>query len=99
MLHLPRRYPDDTMRLCLDYCTGWAGRVFVLECRKGLEKGLTLVATDLDWRHGRGPEVRGPAAAILTAIGGRTPALDDLDGPGVATIADRLGVGVASSAT
>jgi uncharacterized protein (TIGR03083 family) len=33
--------------------------------------GLRLVATDLDWTFGRGPEVRGRGEALLMAMAGR----------------------------
>ncbi len=45
--------------------------------------GLTLVATDAEWRHGSGPCVTGRAEALTMAVTGRAPALDDLEGPGV----------------
>ncbi|MFC7406338.1 maleylpyruvate isomerase family mycothiol-dependent enzyme [Georgenia alba] len=52
--------------------------------------GLRLVATDVDWSAGDGPEVRGPGEAILMAIAGRRPALGDLEGDGVPVLAARL---------
>jgi uncharacterized protein (TIGR03083 family) len=54
-------------------------------------RGLRLVATDLDWSAGRGPEVRGPAEALLMAISGRRGVVDELAGPGQATLAARIG--------
>ncbi len=51
--------------------------------------GLRLVATDTDWSHGEGPEVRGPAEALLMATCGRRVALDDLQGPGLDTLRSR----------
>ena len=51
--------------------------------------GVTLRATDTDWRHGSGPEVTGPAIALLLAMAGRKTALDDLTGPGVALLRSR----------
>lgn len=45
--------------------------------------GLELVATDRHWSHGDGPEVRGPAEALLMATCGRRVALDDMAGPGL----------------
>ena len=53
-------------------------------------KGLTLVATDMEWAVGEGPEVQGPAEALLMAIAGRPQALDDLDGPGLITLRQRV---------
>lgn len=52
--------------------------------------GLTLRATDADWSAGSGPEVTGPAIALMLAITGRGAALDDLSGEGVATLAQRV---------
>ena len=40
--------------------------------------GLRLVATDVDWSHGGGPEVAGPGEAILLAASGRPVALAEL---------------------
>jgi uncharacterized protein (TIGR03083 family) len=51
---------------------------------------VTLVASDLDWRHGSGPEVRGPVAALALAVAGRTARLDALDGPGVVLVREWL---------
>jgi hypothetical protein len=43
---------------------------------------VQLHATDLDWTHGRGEEVSGPAIALALAIMGRRARLDELTGPG-----------------
>jgi uncharacterized protein (TIGR03083 family) len=51
-------------------------------------RGLHLVADDIDWSAGRGPDVSGPAASLLMALSGRAVALQDLEGDGV----DRLRV-------
>jgi uncharacterized protein (TIGR03083 family) len=53
-------------------------------------RGLRLRATDIDWTHGRGPEVTGAGEALLMAMAGRPAAVADLDGPGRATLAQRL---------
>lgn len=62
--------------------------------------GLTLRATDTDWRVGAGPEVVGTALTLLLLLTGRTQiALDNLDGRGVAEILAkqaRSGKGVSS---
>ncbi len=52
--------------------------------------GLQLRATDTPWTSGDGLEVRGPLIAILLAMTGRTVALDDLAGDGVATLRQRV---------
>jgi uncharacterized protein (TIGR03083 family) len=51
--------------------------------------GLRLRATDIDWSHGDGPEVSGPIVSLVVAMTGRTAALDDLAGEGVATLRSR----------
>lgn len=51
---------------------------------------LRLTATDLDWATGDGAEVLGPGEALLMAMAGRPHALDDLDGPGMATLRRRV---------
>jgi uncharacterized protein (TIGR03083 family) len=53
-------------------------------------KGLRLVATDVAWRHGDGPEVHGTGEALLMAMTGRKEAASELTGPGQRTIANRL---------
>jgi hypothetical protein len=51
--------------------------------------GVSLRATDTTWSHGTGPEASGPMLAIVMAIAGRTVALTDLTGDGVATLRSR----------
>jgi uncharacterized protein (TIGR03083 family) len=58
-----------------------------------LARGVRLVATDTDWSHGNGPEVRGPGESLLMAMAGRPHALADLTGPGVARLAARTSIG------
>lgn len=53
-------------------------------------RGLRAVASDVDWSHGKGPEVHGPGEALLLAMAGRADALLDLDGPGKETLIARL---------
>jgi uncharacterized protein (TIGR03083 family) len=50
---------------------------------KGRIAGLSLSATDIDWKHGVGDEVSGPMLSLLLAMTGRAVACDDLTGPGV----------------
>lgn len=84
-LAMPRVVPADRVRPAL----GFALRSPKLPSRKDTH-GLRLIATDLDWRHGAGPEVRGPAEALLMVIAGRPDALGDLDGPGAPVLAGRM---------
>jgi uncharacterized protein (TIGR03083 family) len=52
--------------------------------------GLRLVASDTGWTSGAGPAVTGNAESLVLAMGGRSPALDDLTGDGVPVLRDRL---------
>ncbi|MCX5044877.1 maleylpyruvate isomerase family mycothiol-dependent enzyme [Aldersonia sp. NBC_00410] len=74
-----RSIPQDRLRASLDYARmspviGGARRT----------RGLRLVATDMDWSAGRGPEVRGTGEALLLTMTGRSSTVaDELDGRGV----------------
>lgn len=54
-------------------------------------RGVRLLATDLDWSHGTGPEVHGSGEAIMMAMAARPSALDDLTGAGKAILARNIG--------
>ncbi|WP_435747473.1 maleylpyruvate isomerase family mycothiol-dependent enzyme [Nocardioides sp. SYSU DS0663] len=54
-------------------------------------RGVRVVATDVDWALGRGPEARGPGEAVLMSLAGRRGAADGLTGPGSAVLRRRLG--------
>jgi uncharacterized protein (TIGR03083 family) len=82
----PRAVPEDRLRAALDVMPGLAGFVGA----KARVAGLRLVATDLDWSHGSGPEVSGAGEALLLAASGRTVTLDELSGEGVAVLRQRL---------
>jgi uncharacterized protein (TIGR03083 family) len=84
-LEIPRRIPVERLSVALDF-TKWAPRLLgALQAR-----GVRLVAVDMDWAYGKGPEVRGSGEALLLAMAGRRVALDDLDGPGKAKLAQRF---------
>jgi len=51
--------------------------------------GLTLQATDVDWRSGDGLTVEGPILDLLLAMTGRKTALDALTGDGVQSLRSR----------
>jgi uncharacterized protein (TIGR03083 family) len=53
-------------------------------------EGLTLRATDVDWKAGTGPEVSGPLPSIILAITGRRAGLSDLSGEGIASLTQRI---------
>jgi uncharacterized protein (TIGR03083 family) len=81
----PRAVPEDRVRAALD---DLAPRGTILKAKQRIA-GLKLVATDMDWSRGDGPEVQGSGEALLMAMAGRPAALDDLSGPGVATLRSR----------
>lgn len=54
-------------------------------------RGIRLVAADLRFSAGVGPEVRGTAEALLMAIAGRRAVLSELSGPGQTKLASRIG--------
>jgi uncharacterized protein (TIGR03083 family) len=54
-------------------------------------RGVRLIATDLRFSAGAGPQVRGPAEALLMAIAGRRGIVNELSGPGQAKLAGRIG--------
>ncbi|WP_206499079.1 maleylpyruvate isomerase family mycothiol-dependent enzyme [Rhodococcus sp. KRD175] len=83
-LGLPRTIESDRLMIALNfalYAPPIRGAVRV--------RGLHLISTDLDWSHGRGPEVRGPGEALLMAMTGRREAIVDLQGPGLDVLAAR----------
>jgi uncharacterized protein (TIGR03083 family) len=52
-------------------------------------EGLKLVATDVDWTSGEGPEVSGPLILLIMAMCGRSFALEQLTGAGTDRLASR----------
>jgi uncharacterized protein (TIGR03083 family) len=68
----------------------FATRDFAVNSRS-LVRGLTLTATDADFRHGSGPAVEGPLLALVMAMAGRPSHLADLTGAGVPELARRVG--------
>jgi uncharacterized protein (TIGR03083 family) len=75
-LGVPRRPPDETIRVVLDDLAGGGGHAHfgtVIENRQ-------LRADDLDWSHGSGRVLRGSAGDLALAMCGRTVADGRLDG-------------------
>ena len=85
-LGMQRQVPEERLVAALGVAPGISGFVG----SKKRAAGLRLVATDVEWTHGEGPEVRGPGEAILLALTGRRAVLDELVGEGVATLRERL---------
>ena len=68
----------------------YASRDFAVPS-KTVAKGLRLVATDGPFSAGAGPEVTGPTLAMIMVMAGRAGHLGQLSGPGVQTLAERIG--------
>jgi uncharacterized protein (TIGR03083 family) len=83
--------PDlDRVGLALDFLTGTLPLGFV---PRGRLRGICLYAHDIDRTWGTGAEVRGAAATLMMSACGRTAVLDNLDGPGVRLLRQRLSSG------
>lgn len=52
--------------------------------------GLRLVATDIDWASGSGPEVHATAGVLILALGGRAQVASKLDGDGADLLRRRV---------
>ncbi|MEU7905011.1 maleylpyruvate isomerase family mycothiol-dependent enzyme [Actinoplanes sp. NPDC049118] len=83
-LGLTRTYPQEAvvraLRLQVRTPASFGGA-------KELAARLQLRASDAGLSIGDGPQASGTALALLLAVSGRRVALDELDGPGVATLA------------
>jgi hypothetical protein len=82
---VPHQYPSDAVEAVADF---YQGSNLILGTKRRIA-GLSLRSTDSSWSHGSGPEVSGPMLSLLLAMTGRTRALDDLAGDGVATLRER----------
>ncbi|OHV05518.1 maleylpyruvate isomerase family mycothiol-dependent enzyme [Mycobacterium talmoniae] len=86
-LNLPFEPDPELATLALDFLTGpWPVGFVPL----GRLRGILLHSTDIDRSWGKGAEVRGPAAALMMAVSGRTALLHHLDGPGLPLLQQRL---------
>ena len=82
---IPRTIDPERLRTALDFAR------FAPTIRGAWRaRGVRLIATDLPWAYGKGPEVRGSGEALLMVMAGRRAALDDLDGPGKAKLAQHI---------
>ena len=84
-LGLPRTIPEHRLVPVLTFALGAP----TLPSR-GNAKGLRLIAADVDWTAGDGPEVTGPGEAVLMAAAGRSSALNELTGDGLPTLRERV---------
>ena len=76
----------DALIACLEM---YKASSFPVGTKKRIE-GLRVVAVDVDWSHGSGPEVSGRAMPLMMAMTGRIAGLDDLAGDGLTTLRRRM---------
>jgi uncharacterized protein (TIGR03083 family) len=81
----PRTVPEGRLVAALNF----APRARALPAPANV-RDVRLVATDVDWAHGTGPQVEGPGEALLIALAGRRQGLAELTGPGLAKLAERV---------
>lgn len=91
-LGLPGQVPAEFLAPLADFAlaTPWPMNVVVGGSARRRVSGVRLVATDVDWTHGDGPEVRARAEALLLLLNGRAPRVDEVAGPGAATVLARI---------
>lgn len=87
-LGLAADVPPEDWKALLDYVTSPGVASAVVP--EGRLTGLSLRAVGTEHRHGDGAEVSGTPEALVMAAAGRSSALVDLDGPGVALLTERL---------
>jgi uncharacterized protein (TIGR03083 family) len=85
-LNIKRTLPESTL---IEVAEALKGANFPLGTKKRIA-GLRLVANDIAWSTGAGPVVEGPAVSLILVMGGRSAALDDLAGEGVAVLSTRM---------
>jgi uncharacterized protein (TIGR03083 family) len=85
-----RQIPSDRLSVVLDFAVALGGLTWTMAFSRRRAKGLRLVAPDIGWWAGTGPEVRGPGEAILMALNGRADALHDLTGDGTRVLTARI---------
>lgn len=84
-LGVKREYPIDLVIALADF---FKKSNMIIGSKSRID-GVSLRATDTDWKHGSGPEAAGPALSLLLAMTGRKQALQDLTGPGVEVLQTR----------
>ena len=91
-LGITREIPPERLSVVLDFAVALGGLTWTMAFSRRRSKGLRLVAPDIGWWAGTGPEVRGPGEAILMALNGRADALQDLTGDGTSVLTERIKV-------
>jgi len=88
----PRRMNAKAFPIVADHLarTRWPATVVLGGNPRARVAGVRLVADDLDWARGAGPEVRAPAEVLLRLLAGRRVAFGELHGRGAARVDERL---------
>ncbi len=91
-LGLVRPIPADVLEPVAGFAlrTRWPMNSSVGGSARRRVDGVRLVASDVDWSHGSGPEVRAPAQAVAMLLYGRHPSTEELTGPGARVLRPRL---------
>lgn len=85
-LGIRHQYPTAAVVRVADF---YKGSNLIVGAKKRIA-GLSLKATDAEWRTGDGPVVSGPVLSLVMAMTGRRAALADLSGDGVTTLSSRM---------
>jgi uncharacterized protein (TIGR03083 family) len=89
-IRFPLGIAGDVSEAALTACLQmYTGANFPVGTKKRIDS-LRLVANDVGWSYGAGPEVTGPGSALLLAMTGRPAGLTALSGDGLATLAKRM---------
>ena len=81
----PRTIPEERLGVSLDFA-----RISPVIAGARRTRGVRLVATDMQWSSGSGPEVHGSAETLSMAMTGRIGAIaNDLSGDGMAILGAR----------
>lgn len=91
-LGLPGQVPVETLAPLAAFTLGtpWPLNAVVGGSARRRVAGVRLVATDADWTHGSGPEVRASSETLLLLLYGRPVAPDELSGEGSGLLLPRL---------
>lgn len=87
-----RPVPAEVFRPVADFCAGarFPTSMLLGGAARHRLAGIRLVAEDQDWAHGEGVEVRASDESVLLVLAGRPVDVEELRGPGTATLAARL---------
>jgi uncharacterized protein (TIGR03083 family) len=86
----PLGAPDTTAAAAAITCLEMFKRASFPVGGRARVRGLRLVASDVEWASGDGPEVTGPATSLLLAITGRAAGIGGLSGAGVGLLGERM---------